>query len=403
MEKTQFDDFIENAEFYSHVEKVLKFGVFYFNQDFSEYNWSKGMYDLIGADKNLVFPDHDILMDLVIPAEREKAIKARQYYTSQGVDKFSNELSIIDFKGVLKRIKVYYNRISFYGDKHLEENSNEIFYKVIAKDITEKYNYQISLEEKIDLLDKSILNLEEFAYVASHDLQEPIRRISIYSERLYSKYRDNLDEEAVFYLERIEKSCNNMRTLLNDLLNYAKIENVSPQYVEVNLNEVVDTVLGDLEFKMLEARTKLEKKQLPAIYGIKSQLQQLFTNLIQNSLKFRKENIPSKIKIDYFKVNKEDFPELEIKDKEFEAISIEDNGIGFDQSYAEKIFKIFHRLNGKHEYSGSGIGLSICKKIMSNHNGYIFAQSKLNEGAKFILVFPKDQIIKENEDKDFIN
>lgn len=252
--------------------------------------------------------------------------------------------------------------------------------------------YQDSLQEKLNLLDESNKELEQFAYVASHDLQEPLRKITSFSDLLLDQYRNELRGDGEMYLDRIISSSNRMRRLIIDLLEYSRAgreNNYSME--EIELNNVIDQVRENLEILIVEKKAKLTVSDLPVVKGSNTELAQVFQNLISNGIKFCKPNDPSEIQIDSTTATKElirQFPQLD-QDQAYHLIQLSDNGIGFSEEYAQRIFTIFQRLHGKHEYEGTGIGLAITKKIIEKYKGVIFAQSKPHIGSTFNIIIPK--------------
>lgn len=242
-------------------------------------------------------------------------------------------------------------------------------------------------EEKIRLLNEQLLEnniqlkstieeLDRFAYVASHDLQEPLRKILVFSDKLQTKYKDSLDTEVSQSLEKIAKASSRMQSLINDLLKFSRQTSVNEDFVAIPLNYLLQDVIADLEVEIEKSSAQIHLDVLPEIWGIPSQVRQLFQNLLSNAVKFRRKGESPLIRIYNEPWNNSN------------RIIIQDNGIGFDPKYADEIFMVFKRLHSYHEFEGSGVGLSICKKIIDKHNGAIKAESKIGEGSKFIIEFP---------------
>ncbi len=242
-------------------------------------------------------------------------------------------------------------------------------------------------EEKIRLLNEQLLEnniqlkstieeLDRFAYVASHDLQEPLRKILVFSDKIQTKYKDTIGEEIYKNLEKIVRASGRMQSLINDLLRFSRQTTSNEDFSMVSLNDLVKDVLADMEIEIVKTEAQIQVSPLPKIWAVPSQMRQLFQNLIANAIKFRKPDT-----VPVLQIHSE-------KTKEKVSVVIQDNGIGFDPKYADEIFMVFKRLHSYHEFEGSGVGLSICKKIMDRHHGAIRAESKPGQGSRFIIDFP---------------
>ena len=224
--------------------------------------------------------------------------------------------------------------------------------------------------------------LEQFAFAASHDMQEPLRKITTFASLLVSKNKEQLDEEGERYLLKISESSKRMMNLINDLLGYAHETVAIPRFVKTDLNLIIENIKSDLELIITQKEATIVVDKLPIINASPSHINRLFYNLINNALKFSKEGVPPVVTIRCK------------QDTSFVELIITDNGIGFDQEYATRIFNLFQRLNSRHSYIGNGIGLSLCKKIVENHNGEIYAVSEENKGASFHIKFPSTLLVK---------
>jgi signal transduction histidine kinase len=262
-------------------------------------------------------------------------------------------------------------------------------------------------EEKIKLLNQQLIEnnehlrstieeLDRFAYVASHDLQEPLRKIMLFSDKIQTRFSSKIDNEADQYFQKIVKASERMQHLVNDLLKFSKHTNDVYGFERTDLNEVLADVLSDIEDAIQKKEAKIHSDQLPVIWAVPSQIRQLFQNLISNSLKFSKEGFIPEIYIKTEKIQEPPIQALngELVNNTFYKIHIRDNGIGFDPKYAEDIFVVFKRLHSYHEFEGTGIGLSICKKIVDKHNGYIRAESIPDQGSIFIITLPEKNGVK---------
>ena len=234
--------------------------------------------------------------------------------------------------------------------------------------------------------------LEQFAYVSSHDLQEPLRKIQTFSDILLKKIQPGTDPQV--YLEKINASANRMSILINDLLNYSRLNKADEKFVAIDLNKVLDNVINDFEVLIKQTNAVVNTSILPIMPGIPIQINQLFYNLLSNSLKFSTTKPVINISAKEILMNETDQNSGLPITRRFVQIVFEDNGIGFESEYASQIFVIFQRLNDRKNYSGTGIGLAVCKKIVENHGGTITASGKLNVGAKFLITLPMNPIVK---------
>ena len=259
----------------------------------------------------------------------------------------------------------------------------------VIQDITNRVKTEEKLKNRNLELKRSNAELESFNRVASHDLQEPMRKIQMFVSRLSEGEFDKLSDKGRMYFNKIDSSANRMQTLIKYLLAYSRINRTKKDFLKISLNETLEKVLGDLEERIEESGVDIAVDTLPSIKAIPFQMEQLFTNLISNAIKYRNTTEASKIVIDCKKISRHKISEVfDKKRKNYYRISIMDNGIGFDQENAEKIFGLFERLHQKEEYSGTGIGLAICKKIVLNHKGHIVAQSEPGKGATFCMYLP---------------
>jgi two-component system sensor kinase FixL len=259
-------------------------------------------------------------------------------------------------------------------------------YVAVRYEITERKQAEEQLQIYAKKLEISNQELQDFASVAAHDLQEPLRKIQSFSDRIVTKAKNELGEEYRDYLTRIQSSAKRMQTLINDLLTYSRVTTRALPFIPLDLNDAVKHVVSDLEVRLEQSKGKIEFKDLATIYADPSQIHQLLLNLIGNGLKFFKPGTPPIVTVTTKIVDGE-------KGQKFCEISVQDNGIGFDEKYLDRIFTIFQRLHGRTEYEGTGIGLAVCRKIVDRHGGHITAKSVPNEGSTFIVKLP---IKKEN-------
>lgn len=265
----------------------------------------------------------------------------------------------------------------------------------VFRDITPIKEAQLQLEKHIEELKRSNANLEQFAYAASHDMKEPIRKIHIFSDRLKERLSPYLGEEERRYFDRMEHASHRMSTLVEDLLAYSQVTTGVPDVETTELKQTIANVLEDLELEVQETKARITVGPLPVINGNKRQMQQLFQNLISNALKYKKPGVPPEITIASVMIKgkevKTNLPSGE-SDRMFHLIKIEDNGVGFQQKDAERIFNVFTRLHSGVEYRGTGVGLSIVQKVVENHRGYVWAESQPGEGATFNILLPAEPL-----------
>jgi signal transduction histidine kinase len=260
---------------------------------------------------------------------------------------------------------------------------------VTFTDYTPVKKLQLQLEDSVAELQRSNADLEEFAYVASHDLQEPLRKIQYFSDRLKQMCSDNPASGP--FIKRLEDATDRMRILIEDLLSYSRFSTNRRPFEAVEINELVGEVLGDLEASVTEKNASIKIEPLPVIHGDRLQLRQLFQNIISNSLKYNRPEVQLEIRITSDIVTGRTVDEItESADynKKFYRLILTDNGLGFEQEYAKRIFKIFQRLHGRSDYPGTGVGLAIVQKVVENHDGYIYAEGVPGIGAKFIILLP---------------
>jgi PAS domain S-box-containing protein len=256
-----------------------------------------------------------------------------------------------------------------------------------TRDATERRKIAQILQITMLQLERSNNDLQHFASIASHDLQEPLRAIQAFGNRLQSRYGASLDEEAQDYLTRMQNAAARMRSLIQDLLAYSRVTTKLQPFVQVNLAVKIQALLSDLAARMEETGGRVEVDELPTVEADAMQMRQLFQNLIANALKFHRENEPPLVRI-YAQSAAIGAP---LNEKEMLRIIVEDNGIGFDEKYSDRIFAPFERLHNQSAYSGTGIGLAICRKITERHGGRISVTSVPGEGSKFVIELPPQQ------------
>ncbi len=244
-------------------------------------------------------------------------------------------------------------------------------------DINERKNVENKIQKTLDELKRSNQELERFAYVSSHDLQEPLRMVTLYSQLLEKRYKNSLDSDADDFIEYIVENAKRMKQLIDDLLEYSRVTSQAKEFENVDMEKLLDIVLSNLSISIGENRVKVTHESLPTIFADKNQMLQVLQNLITNAIKFRGEKSP----------------EINITAKKYKnnwKFSVTDNGIGIKPEHQKQIFDVFKRLHTRQEYPGTGIGLSICQKIIKHHKGRIWVESKLGKGTKFYFTIPRN-------------
>ena len=253
--------------------------------------------------------------------------------------------------------------------------------------------YQQELELKNSELAQNNIELTSFTYIASHDLQEPLRKIKTFCNLILSHSTEPLPEKALDYIQRIVKASKRMQILISSLLNYSRMNVREMEIERADLNNILDEVCSSIREQLDESQTVIENEPLPVIPCVPLQINQLFTNLIINSIKYKRQDVAPHIHITarLMLPEKMEAPVILTQESGYWKITFSDNGIGFEQQYADKIFELFQRLHSRAEYEGTGIGLAICKKIVQNHKGFIRAEGRPGLGASFDIYLPAGQ------------
>lgn len=366
----------------------------------ASYNINTGQYTfindalktLLGYDPREVYDKGiaffmDILHpeDIAVVTERnnEALAEANSHIPADGKE------PIAAFKYRLKNNDGEYRWFQTFGTVFSRDKDGKVEEVLnVSIDITNQENAEQALQQKNMQLLQSNASLEEYAYVASHDLKEPLRKISIFADRLQQLHAVNMNDDGRRYVDKIIDASKRMQALINDLLTISTLSGDAETEI-CSLNEIFDETIKTLEYKIEEKQAIIKCNDLPEIKIVTSQFRRLFQNLISNSLKFSRENIIPEIHVNCKYLSSADVKELRLaKAKRYLQIEFSDNGIGFNNEYKNRIFTIFQKLHGRSEYEGTGIGLAICKKIAENHGGTIFADGKPGEGATFTVIIP---------------
>jgi len=364
-------------------------GVFEVDLVTNEVNPSRRLNEIFGMDYS---PNRKSYVDIIHPDDLQKRSEA--YATAYQTGKLRYEGRIMRPDGAVRWMRTF-------GTILFDENNAPQKMVGVTQDITEQKQFEEELNRKVNErtlalqiknaeLESSNQRLEEFAYAASHDLKEPMRKISFFTDRLKNQLQQRLLEGEIQTFSRIEASIRRMVSLVDDLLQYSHLNQMPLEKDRIDLNKKVLSVLEDLELDIKEKKAVIEIGNLPTISGYRRQVEQLFQNLISNSLKYAKPDIAPEITIQSKQVHSNQYPSVfsEGLEGQYILVEVSDNGIGFDPTDSEDIFKLFYRLHQHGVLSGTGIGLAIVKKVMQNHNGKIVAESNLGNGATFRLFFP---------------
>ncbi len=277
-----------------------------------------------------------------------------------------------------------------YAQRLTHQGRDNPLILLAVEDITERRRAEEKVQTYVQKLEWSNRELQDFAYIASHDLQEPLRAIQAFGERLHNRVGEDLPEEARDYLDRMLRAAGRMRGLINDLLEFSRITTKARPFTPVNLNEVAKQAWGDLSQRAEETHGRVEAGPLPAVDADATQMRQLLQNLMDNALKYGREGVPPVVTV-RGEVVRDDAAARPGRRRAMCRIEVQDNGIGFEEKHAKRIFAPFQRLHGRGKYDGTGIGLAICRKIVERHGGCITARSTPGEGSVFTVLLPVSQ------------
>ncbi|GGA77568.1 hypothetical protein GCM10008015_17820 [Flavobacterium palustre] len=362
-------------------EILGKYGSWLLNIEDKSFNFSDNTFRLLGCKPQSFQANLENLLNFIHPDDQEIFTAAFQNIEESAM------LPLIHYR-ILKKDTLEIRHFRTTAKIFIDRLGNKNMIGT-TQDITEDYNKTQLIELRNKELVQNNKELMEFNHVASHDLQEPLRKIQTFISRIEDREKEQLSETAKSYFEKIQEASNRMRILIDDLLQYSRTNRSEKRFEEVDLNQVVSNAISELSENISEKKALIHFEKLHHVQGIQFQLEQLFINIISNSLKYSKTDEAAVVDINSKKVKAYKVPKLkDDSKKEYLKITFKDNGLGFEQEYAEKIFLLFNRLHGKKEYPGTGVGLAICKKIVENHKGYIFAKGKVNEGAEFEIYLP---------------
>jgi len=375
------DKLVIQTESIKHAEEIGEFSTWHWNLENNKLAYSDNHYRLLGLEPQSLEPTIENFLQFVHPEDKHIIVDGGTQVLKD--NKYPSAFfRVIRKDGTIR----YYKSLS----KLLIDRNGKETLIGINTDVTEAHMNSEALEGQNMELQQSNKDLASFNHIASHDLQEPLRKIQLFISRIADKEKANLSEASIDYFEKIQSATNRMRILIDDLLLFSRTNKAEKKFEETDLNLLLENAQQELAQTIEDVNAIIESVHLPTLNVISFQIQQLFINLIGNSLKYRKNNVAPLIKITYNKVSASDYPFLNTDPaKKYHVIAVIDNGLGFEQQYAENIFNIFHRLHTQTEYAGTGIGLSICKKIVENHNGIITALGRPSIGATFTVYLPE--------------
>ncbi len=359
---------------------AAKLGTFDFRPPTGEVSWDARMASLWGFSPEAQV-DYLRAIQLVHPDDREQLEQSLQEMFASGSSDYH-----LDYRIVWPDGSIYWRvdrgQILYEGEG---EQRRAVRVIGVHMDVSERKEMDLQLQRTLADLSNRNRELQDFAFIASHDLQEPLRKIRAFSDRLLFRHAGQFDEQARDYLVRTGQAAERMQTLIDDLLAYSRVSARGRPFTKVDLNALVAAVLEDLEARLESSGGRVEVLDaLPVLDGDATQLRQVFQNLMANALKFRSPDRPPHVRVSAV-------PTRDADGQRAWTIRVEDNGIGFDSKYAERVFAPFQRLHGREEYEGTGIGLAIVRRIVERHRGVIHAEGRLGHGAAFVMVLPERQ------------
>ncbi|RZJ72194.1 CHASE3 domain-containing protein [Flavobacterium sp.] len=364
---------------FENAERIGQIGHWQYDLDRKELFFSDNRFRLLGGEPGDFDQDIKTFLKFVHPADRKKVEGC--FERSKNQSAFT-----VNYKVLRTDRKARYFRTT--SQMITTKDGREIIIG-IDQDITSQHRNTVKLEQKNNELRSTNSELSSFNHIVSHDLQEPLRKIQMFISRIDQSDFEKVSDSSRTYLYRIQSSANRAQKLIDDLLTYTRLNRSDKKQELTDLNELLENAKTDMAQAIEEKRALLVSDKLPTIKVTPYQIQQLFVNLISNSIKYAKDDLRPEINVTYSIVDGARIPEAKkLNGKKFHKIVFSDNGIGFEPQYNNKVFVLFNRLHDKEHYSGTGIGLAICKKMSESHGGYIFADGNPGEGAVFTLFLP---------------
>lgn len=372
------------------VGEITDYAILFINKDGVIENWNKGAEKIKGYKAEEIIGKN---FSIFYTEEDRKAGLAEQLINEARATGKANH----------EGWRIRKDGSSFWGSVSItplkDMHGNLLGFSKVTRDLTQKKIADDSIARQTEILKQKNVDLENmnrelqsFAYVSSHDLQEPLRKIRTFSDRIIELDYERLSEKGKDFFGRMNEAAKRMQNLIEDLLEYARTNVTERKFEIIRLEDIIEEGKVDLKESIEAGNISIKYNGDCKLYVISFQFRQLFHNLFTNSIKFSRPDVPGKINISCTSGVGSSFNIAELEpDKTYTHISVSDNGIGFDEQYNQRIFDVFQRLHGKQEFKGTGIGLAICKKIVENHHGFIIAKGKLNEGATFDIYIPDSQ------------
>ena len=348
--------------------------------------WSEGMCRIFGHSPKNNEVNYRESLDQIHPDDKDRVVCAiKNALEGRGILDLEHRIILPDTS---------LRHLHLRGVGQWDEHGAPCRMTGIVKDVSAQKRLETELRDHAARLEQSNQELELFASIASHDLQEPLRKISAFGERLATTCGASLDDRGNEYLNRILSSIGRMRNLIDDLLSFSRITSRARPFERVDLGEVARNAWQELEIRVDEIGAHMDLGSLPHVLADPGQMHQLFVNLMSNALKYHRTDVIPTLKIYSCSPEQGNSGQMDCFDRS-QGICVEDNGIGFEDKYADRIFAIFHRLHGRGQYEGTGIGLAVCSKIIERHGGNIEAHGEPDKGSVFTIRLPDNQYMRE--------
>lgn len=370
-----------STESIKHAEKIGEFSTWQWELETGKLVYSDNQYQLLGCQPQSFEPSLEKYLEFVHPDDRHI------FTVGNDPEKINKDTSVAFYRIIRKDGQTrFFKSIG----KLLKDSKGKRIMIGINCDVTDQHLSSIALEERNRELEQSNKELASFNHIASHDLQEPLRKVQTFISRILENDSDHFTETGKESFSKIQSAVGRMRMLIDDLLLFSRANKAEKIFQKSDLNQLLENAKAELAQRIEEKNAIINSTSLPELQVIPFQIQQLFINLIENSLKYSRPDVQIRIDISCEKTNLQNHPVFKsINNKQFYKITVSDNGLGFEQQYADSLFVLFYRLHPPNEYPGTGIGLAICKKIVENHSGFIEAKGQPGKGSSFMIYLPE--------------